>query len=109
MMRIKVGDSVKVIAGSHKNHVGKVAKLCAKKMRVQVEGLSPFKRHLKAGRHPAHSEGGIVEKPRSIHISNIMLMSGELKRAVRTGIGQQDESGKKTRVARGRNVQPKVI
>ncbi|MEM7494848.1 MAG: 50S ribosomal protein L24 [Myxococcota bacterium] len=108
MMRIRVGDSVKVIAGSHKNHVGKVVRLCGKAMRVEVEGLPGLKRHLKAGRHPKHSEGGIVEKPRSVHISNVMLMFQELKRPVRTGIGQ-DESGKKARVARGRNVQSKVI
>lgn len=108
MARIKIGDSVKVITGPHRGHVGKVAKLHGKKARVEVEGLPALKRHLKSGRHPKHSEGGIVEKPRSVHVSNVMLMSQELQRPVRTGV-ERDESGKKTRVARGRNVQSKVV
>ena len=44
MMKIKVGDQVKVIAGQYRNSVGKVLKTLKKENKVIVEGVNIHKR-----------------------------------------------------------------
>lgn len=109
-MKIKKGDLVKVIAGSKekKGKVGRVLEvdLCAE--RVTVEGVGMHKKHIKPQRNPKHPEGGIIEVARSVHVSNVMLMSESLGRPVRAGMRVTDD-GTKVRVARGRDVKPEQI
>lgn len=70
-MKIKVGDNVKVIAGSNKGKTGKVIKTLKDKNRVVVEGVNVVKRHVKPNR--MNETGGILEVERSIHASNVKL------------------------------------
>ena len=109
-MRIKKGDLVKVIAGSkdRKGKVGRVVAVDLESQRVTVEGMGMHKRHLKPQRNPKYPEGGIVEIPRSVHVSNVMLMSENLGRPVRSGF-QVTADGAKVRVARGRNIKSELI
>ena len=44
-MRIKVGDSVKVLAGDHKGSAGKVVKVFRAKNTALVEGVNLVKKH----------------------------------------------------------------
>ena len=46
-MNIKVGDTVKVIAGDDKGSTGKVLKVIRNKNRVIVEGVAMVKKHNK--------------------------------------------------------------
>jgi len=101
--RIKKGDLVKVISGKHRGAQGRVLEVILERSRVRVEGVAPIKRHIAPQKNPRHPEGGIIEGAGSVHVSNVMLMSEELGRPVRTTFVFTDD-GKKERVARGRNV-----
>lgn len=68
--KIKKGDEVVVITGEHFGARGKVLQMIPSKERVLVEGVNMRKRHEKKTQD---SEGGIVERESSIHISNVML------------------------------------
>ena len=71
-LKIKKGDTVKVIAGDDKGKSGVILSVDLKKMRVLVKGLNMVKRHTKPS--ASKPEGGILEKEASIHVSNVMLM-----------------------------------
>lgn len=109
-MKIKKGDLVKVVSGSKekKGKIGRVLDVDTEALRVTVEGLGVHKKHLKPQRNPKHPEGGIIEVPRSVHVSNVMLMAESLARPVRTGTKMTDD-GKKVRVAKGRGVKSEVV
>ena len=78
-VKIKKGDTVKVIAGKDKGAEGKVIAVLREEQRVIVEGVNRVKRHTKVvnqgGR--AGSTGGIVTTEAAIHISNVMVVDGK--------------------------------
>ena len=78
-VKIKKGDTVKVIAGKDKGAEGKVIAVNAEEQRVIVEGVNRIKRHTKVvnqgGR--AGTTGGIVTQEAAIHVSNVMLVEGD--------------------------------
>ena len=80
-MKIKVGDTVTVIAGSDKGKTGKVIKTLRSENRVVVEGVHVVKRHVKPGR--MNEAGGIFEVERPIDASNVKLTDGS-KKATKT-------------------------
>ena len=93
-LKIKKGDTVKVIAGKDKGKEGKVVLVDAKSSRVIVEGLNIVKRHSKPS--TANQKGGIVSKEAPIHISNVALVvNGET-----TKVGFEIKDGKKVRIAK---------
>ena len=77
-VRIKKGDTVKVIAGKDKGAEGKVIQVLREEQRVIVEGVNRVKKHTKSvnqgGR--AGNTGGIVTTEAAIHLSNVMLVDG---------------------------------
>ena len=77
-MKIKKGDTVKVIAGKDKGAEGKVIAVQSENDRVIVEGINRIKRHTKVvnqgGR--AGTTGGIITTEAPIHVSNVMLIEG---------------------------------
>jgi large subunit ribosomal protein L24 len=99
-MKIKRGDLVKVISGTNKGLVGKVEAVDREKERLVIENGPKAKRHLKAEKSKKFPEGGIIEKPRSIHASNVMLMVESEGRPFRLGFEFKD--GKKIRISRGK-------
>ncbi len=92
--KIKVGDTVKVIAGDNKGSEGKVLQILRDKNRALVEGVNLVSKHTKP--NAQNPQGGIVKKEASIHISNLSLVeNGE---AVR--VGYKVEGGTKTRISK---------
>lgn len=92
--KIKVGDTVRVIAGDHKGSEGEVLQIIKDKNRAIVGGVNLVSKHTKPSAQSP--QGGIVKKEASIHISNLSLIeNGE---AVR--VGYKVEGGTKTRVSR---------
>ena len=59
-LKIKTGDTVRVIAGDHKGSEGKILKLFFDKDKAIVEGVNVVKRHTKP--NAQNPQGGIVEK-----------------------------------------------
>ena len=92
MMKIKKGDTVKVIAGKDKDKEGKV--LAVKDGKVLVEGVNMVTKHTKPS--AANQQGGIVNKEAPIDASNVMLVvNGKATR-----VGFKMEGDKKVRVAK---------
>lgn len=75
-LKIKKGDTVKIIAGNDKGKSGVVRSIDTKKMRLVVEGHNMIKRHTKPS--AAHPDGGIIEREAAIHISNVAIMDGDI-------------------------------
>lgn len=106
--KIKKGDTVEVIAGKDKGATGKVLEVFPSEDRLIVEGVNIQKRHIKAQARPSMPEGGILDRPGKIHISNVRFYSNKLEKGVRVGF-QINDSGSKVRVARGRDNDETVL
>ena len=91
-LKIKKGDTVKVIAGKDKDKEGKV--LSVKNGKVLVEGVNMITKHAKPSQ--ANPNGGIVQREAAIDASNVMLVHEG--KATRVGFAVVD--GKKVRVAK---------
>lgn len=68
-VRIKKGDTVKVIAGKDKGKEGKVLSVNAKNYTALVEGVNMVTKHAKPS--AANQQGGILHQEAPIDISNI--------------------------------------
>ena len=90
-VKIKKGDTVKVIAGADKDKEGKVIAVNPKNSTVLVEGVNMITKHTKPSM--ANQNGGIVHQEAPIHMSNVMYVKV-------TRIGFKVENGKKVRVAK---------
>jgi large subunit ribosomal protein L24 len=69
-LRIKTGDTVKVIAGKDKGKTGKVVQVFPKLNRVVVQGVNQSKRHLRS--RQSGQKGQVIEFSMPIHASNVM-------------------------------------
>jgi large subunit ribosomal protein L24 len=91
MMKIKKGDTVKVIAGSSKGKEAKVLSVDTDKKKIVVEGVNVVTKHSKPS--AGNPNGGIITKEAPIDISNVMLVEGG--KATRVGFKvTKDENGK---------------
>ena len=93
-VKIKKGDTVKVIAGKDKDKEGKVLSVDAKNNRVVVEGINMITKHEKPSM--SNQQGGIVSQEAPIDISNIMYVHN----GKTTKIGYTFVDGKKVRIAK---------
>ena len=96
MLKIKKGDTVKVIAGKDKDKEGKVIAVNAKKNTVTVEGINMVTKHTKPSM--ANQAGGIVQQEGPIDVSNVMYYDTKAKTV--TKIGYEFKDGKKVRVSK---------
>lgn len=72
-MKVKVGDTVKIIAGKDKGKEGKVIKTYKKLDKVVVEGLNIVKKHSKPRTN--QDKGGIFDVEAPIHVSNVKVIT----------------------------------
>ena len=91
-LKIKKGDTVKVIAGKDKDKEGKV--LSVKNGKILVEGVNMITKHAKPSQ--ANPNGGIVQREAAIDASNVMLVF----KGKATRVGFEVKDGKKVRVAK---------
>ncbi len=74
-LKLKKGDSVKVITGNNKGLTGEILKILTDDSKVIVAGVNKVKKHTKpSSKSP---QGGIVEIEAAIQISNVMLVDGD--------------------------------
>lgn len=98
-LKIKSGDTVRVIAGDHKGSEGKVLRVLREKNKAIVEGVNMVSKHTKpSAKNP---QGGIVKKEAPIHISNIALLDPQSN--VPTKVAYKVEGDKKVRVSKKSN------
>jgi large subunit ribosomal protein L24 len=98
-LKIKTGDTVRVIAGDHKGSEGKVVRVLREKNKAIVEGVNMVSKHTKPS--ATNPQGGIVKKEAPIHISNIALVDPKTKEA--TKVAYKVEGDKKVRVSKKSN------
>ena len=97
-LKIKTGDTIRVISGDHKGSEGKVIKVILDKNKAIVEGVNMVKKHMKPSAQSP--QGGIVEKEASIQISNLSLLTAK---GETTRVGFKMEDGKKVRFSKKSN------
>lgn len=83
-LKIRKGDTVRVIAGDDKGKTGRVLAVDEEKQRVTVEKVNFVKRHTKQRR--AGQGGGIIEREAPIHLSNVLLWDPRAERGTRIGM-----------------------
>lgn len=96
-LKIKKGDTVKVIAGNDKGKTGKVLEIIKTKSRVIVEGVNIVTKHVKPSANKP--EGGIENTEAGIHISNVMIVDPASGDATRVG-RKADDKGKMNRYSK---------
>ena len=97
-IKIRKGDLVRVISGTHKGKEGKVLKIDSGSQRALVEGVNIVKKHTKP--NSQDPKGGIKEKEATIHVSNISLFLPDGKN---TRVGYKYEDNKKIRFSKKTN------
>jgi len=93
-LKIKKGDTVKVIAGKDKDKEGKVIAVNPKKNTVLVEGVNMLTKHTKPSM--ANQQGGIIHQEGPIDISNVMYVH----KGKATRVGFKMDGDKKVRFAK---------
>ena len=93
-LKIKKGDTVKVIAGKDKDKEGKVIAVNKKNNTLLVEGVNMVTKHAKPSM--ANQQGGILHQEAAIHASNVMY----LHKGQATRIGFKMDGDKKVRFAK---------
>ena len=71
-MKIKKGDTVRVIAGADKGKEGKVISVDQKNGKVVVENVNMLTKHTKPSM--ANQNGGIIHQEGPVDISNVMYV-----------------------------------
>ena len=94
MLKIKKGDTVKVIAGKDKGKEGKVIAINGKKNTVLVEGVNMITKHTKPSM--ANQNGGIIQQEGPIDMSNVMYVH----KGAATRVGFKMDGDKKVRYAK---------
>ena len=93
-MKIKKGDTVKVIAGKDKDKEGKVISVDRKIGRVLVEGVNMLTKHTKPS--AANQEGSLIHQEGPIDASNVMYVH----KGKATRVGFKMDGDKKVRYAK---------
>ena len=93
-MKIKKGETVKVITGKDAGSEGKVLSIDAKNGKIVVEGINMVTKHAKPSQ--ANPDGGIIQKEAPIDISKVMLVV----KGKATRVGFKMDGDKKVRFAK---------
>lgn len=95
-MKLKKGDTVKVVVGKDKGKVAKVEKVMPKINKVLVTGVNLYKKHLKARSGRQKSEIITLTKP--LPFANVTLICPKCN--LQTRVGFKIVGGKKLRICR---------
>lgn len=96
-MKIRTGDTVRIMAGKDKGKQGRVLRVLAEKNRVVVEGANMRVRHI---RKTVNQPGQRLTYEASLHISNVSVIDPKTKKVTRIGYKVDEKTGKKTRFAK---------
>ena len=94
--KIRKGDRVVVMTGRDKGKTGEVRQVMPSESRAIVAGVNLVRRHT---RQTPQTEGGILTKEASIHLSNLAIADPKSGKPTRVGFKTLDD-GRKVRVAR---------
>lgn len=95
-MKIRKGDTVKVLSGNDKGKTGEVLEVIPKTQKIIVKGINIRKKHIKPRKQG--EEGGIIPSEFSIHSSKVAVVCPKCGKATR--IGYSVEKDEKVRVCK---------
>lgn len=95
-LKIRKGDTVKVIAGESKGQQGKVLEVILSARKVIVERVNLVSKHTKP--NAKNTQGGIVKQEAAIHVSNVMLVDPATGKTTR--VGRKAADGKLVRYSK---------
>lgn len=96
-MKIKKGDTVKVIAGKNAGKIGKVVQVLPADDKVVVEGINKVTKHMKSQRRGEKGQKFEFDAP--IHVSNVMVVEVKSGKPSRVGY-KMLENGEKVRISK---------
>ena len=91
MLKIKKGDTVKVLYGNDKGKTGEVLEVMPKTQKVVVKGINMKTKHVKPRRQG--EEGGIITREFPIHMCKLSVVCPKCGKAVRIGF-EMDKDNK---------------
>ncbi len=94
-LKLKKGDTVKVISGESRGQQGKIISIDVKNLRAIVEGVNLISKSEKP--NAKNTNGGIVKKEGAIHLSNLMYVEGG--KTVRIGRKIDEKTQKMERIS----------
>lgn len=80
MLKLKVGDTVKITAGKDKGREGKIERFISGS--AIVPGVNLYKKHVKGY---GDVKGGIYDLPRALNLGKIALVCPKCKKITRVG------------------------
>ncbi len=95
-MKLKKGDKIKVMIGKDKGRDGVIERVYTASNKLFVPGLNLYKKHVK--KNEKMPQGGVVDVPRLIDASKVMLVCPKCGKPSR--IGYETKAGKKSRVCK---------
>ena len=91
MLKIKKGDTVKVLSGNDKGKTGEVLEVMPRTQKVVVKGINMKTKHVKPRRQG--EEGGIITREFPIHMCKLSVVCPKCGKAVRIGF-EMDKDNK---------------
>lgn len=82
-MKLKKGDTIKVISGNDRGKVGKILKVFPESNRLIIEGVNLIKRHTRPTQK--NRKGGIIEKEGPVSASNVIFYDNRSGTVARLG------------------------
>jgi large subunit ribosomal protein L24 len=82
-MKLRKGDTVKVISGNDRGKVGKILKVFPENNRIIIEGVNLIKRHTRPTQK--NRKGGIIEKEGPVNTSNVIYFDNRSNTVARVG------------------------
>jgi large subunit ribosomal protein L24 len=95
-MKLKKGDTVKVLIGKDKGKTGSIERVFPKTRGVLILGVNEFKRHVKSRSRNQKSEILTITKP--LPAANVAFVCQKCKKPTR--VGYKMTNGKKIRICR---------
>lgn len=91
-LKLKSGDTVKVITGKDKGKEGKILSVDRKNNRIIVEGVNMTTKHTKPS--AANQQGGIIHQEAPIHASNVMYVYKGQATKLGSKVVQEERNGR---------------
>ncbi len=96
-MKIKKGDTVRVVSGKEAGKTAKVLRVDTEKRRIVLERLNVVKKHTKPN-PTTNPQGGVIEREAPMDASNVMVVCPSCGQPTRVGYRLTDSG--KVRVCR---------
>lgn len=83
MLKIKIGDTVKVTSGKDKGREGKIEMVLPQRNSVVIPEVNMYKKHVKG--QQGGVKAGMYDLPRPLNVAKIALICPNCKKVTRVG------------------------